>query len=495
MNAPIKPSIQKPTQARSWAKLASGCFLQLVGLAFMLVLIVLSLIGGVWLVNTLWNGSPLNHWPVIVVIVFFLSYALQLIPIGARLFGRRRRLFVAGAGQRPARRAGFKIRVIERRPVIGRLLYLLGHFLGLIFVTIPLLILLLGIIAIFIFADKDLSLLWDRNFSWIWDRDILSLWHRNFSWIWDRDILSLWHRYLSWFGVSKSSSWIELFIFVIILFVLVGVALIIAQIFIKIISLIFSLIQRISGGVLVSGKKLAALRAQDVLAKDSRLPVVYLRSFQDDKVTDERSLTHILNEIGPVIALGDPSERLPTLGIARMYVGEDWQQKVTDLVRRARLVVLRPGRTPSLRWEFQHVIQNAPPKKVLLLIPSHKQNYEAFSSWAQMLFPKPLPTYKGPDIIEEKLVGVVYFDYDWTPHFRNLGNPKAAFPSYTDELKWSLEPVFAQLGLSFRPPPLGRWKAISCLIILIIVSIGFVAFLLAVLVSAIKAIFPGVLPF
>jgi hypothetical protein len=196
-----------------------------------------------------------------------------------------------------------------------------------------------------------------------------------------------------------------------------------------------------------------------------------------------------LKEIGPVIALGDPSERLPTLGIARMYVGEDWQQKVTDLVRRAQLVVLRPGWTPSLQWEFQHVIQNASPKKVLLLIPFDKQNYEAFSTWAQMLFPKPLPTYQGTGKMGKNLAGVVYFDYDWTPHFRKLYNPKAAFPSYTDELKWSLEPVFVQLGLSYHSPPLGRWKAISCLIILILVVILFVAFLIAVLAPGFKEIY------
>ena len=51
------------------------------------------------------------------------------------------------------------------------------------------------------------------------------------------------------------------------------------------------------------GKRLGALSAQALLARDSRSPVVYLRSFQDDPVAAEGSLTALPLGGGLILSL------------------------------------------------------------------------------------------------------------------------------------------------------------------------------------------------
>lgn len=120
-------------------------------------------------------------------------------------------------------------------------------------------------------------------------------------------------------------------------------------------------------------KRYFVLSAQDVLAEDTRPPVIYLRSFKDDRGssvntmknrfplwrllhpfklwasglnvfdtrTEEEILAEVLHQIGPVVGIGRPGEKLPLLGAARVYVGDDhWQQTVHDFLSRAGLVVL-----------------------------------------------------------------------------------------------------------------------------------------------------------
>src|SRR5947209_1315701 len=68
----------------------------------------------------------------------------------------------------------------------------------------------------------------------------------------------------------------------------------------------------------------AAPTAQEEVARDPRVPVLYLRSFKHDAIaghveyldtlSDEEQLTAVLRRIGPVVAVGNPSERQVTLG-------------------------------------------------------------------------------------------------------------------------------------------------------------------------------------
>ncbi len=171
------------------------------------------------------------------------------------------------------------------------------------------------------------------------------------------------------------------------------------------------------------GKKLTTRSAVELLRKDTRPPVLYLRSFgvDDDQVREklrgallkeerlsvEEQMVADLGRVGPVVAIGRPGERLPTLGAARAYVSDaDWQDVVTQLAAHAALVVLRIGNTPGFWWEFERAIALADRRRVVLFLPDDKHDaaaraaaYESFRSRAGALLPQPLPVRLDRDSV------------------------------------------------------------------------------------------------
>jgi hypothetical protein len=89
-------------------------------------------------------------------------------------------------------------------------------------------------------------------------------------------------------------------------------------------------------------KRASAPRAEELVTRDPRAPILYLRRFAlDSKAslvrtgqefgslvfntkTDEELVAEVMNEIGPCIAIGRPGEKLPHLGFAREYVSDKW---------------------------------------------------------------------------------------------------------------------------------------------------------------------------
>jgi hypothetical protein len=228
--------------------------------------------------------------------------------------------------------------------------------------------------------------------------------------------------------------------------------------------------------VFVSGKKLGAIRAEEMLHSDSRPPVLYLRSFTDDetffedinstvrahesavplyKSTEEELLAGVMDEIGPFVAIGRPGELLPDLGAARLYVGKEWKQVIADLIQRSRLIVMRTGDTSGFWWEFENVVKNASPEKILLLLPNDRVRYGLLRRHADQLLPKPLPEAPSFNLKRSKknLAGLLYFERDWTPRQVPIKvNKFTIFSTFAKDLKWSLEPVFRQLDLPYRRP-------------------------------------------
>jgi hypothetical protein len=133
-------------------------------------------------------------------------------------------------------------------------------------------------------------------------------------------------------------------------------------------------------------RRLQAADAAEVLARDTRPPVLYLRPFQGEEgifvelprkrreflddwrrnilrreseqfLTLERYLAdEITRVIGPFVALGNPVDFAPPSGAARMYLADDeWTSRFTDLAPRAACVIAVPGGSAQLAWELERL--------------------------------------------------------------------------------------------------------------------------------------------
>lgn len=225
------------------------------------------------------------------------------------------------------------------------------------------------------------------------------------------------------------------------------------------------------GGLFYSrGQQHLQATAEQATASDSRAPVLYLRSFEDDSVTkssslagsyvlgvrqftEEQELTMALSQAGPVIAVGQPREQLPLLGAHRLYMDEDWQNRVIELMAGARLVVLRLGTTEGVWWEFEQALVRVAPERLLLLVPSDPD--DAYERFRQRAHPRvSLPALPDPPALDLRhsrmsVRGALFFGPGWTPHFIDFR--RAPMPLMrgsevrVEFVRKTLGPVFAQL--------------------------------------------------
>lgn len=183
------------------------------------------------------------------------------------------------------------------------------------------------------------------------------------------------------------------------------------------------------------GLRVASPDAETVLKNDHRPPILYFRSFSQEEEAhrfwkvlgyanswpilpgyspwppmEQYQFNKLMNRLGPYIAIGRPGELLPEIGAARLYVSdEEWQDKVSLLLEKARFVVIRAGASPGLEWEIKQVVDRLPPTRILLITPPKKRDYEAFRSWFSKLLPKPLPKKLG------EFTRLITFAIDGTP--------------------------------------------------------------------------------
>jgi hypothetical protein len=250
-------------------------------------------------------------------------------------------------------------------------------------------------------------------------------------------------------------------------------------------------------GLMISttGLRLLAPRGETLLTWSFLRPVLYLRSFsadagltdaQDDNPlwallgsprleTAERSLAAAVGDVGPVVAIGRPRERVPPLGAARMYVGDEWQEVVSRLVEASRLVLLRAGTSEGFLWELQYLVEHCDHRKVVVFIPKNYRGkrYRRFRDFAQGVFPRGLP----PAVQDAPFIG---FDSVWRP--RLLGAEGTGLVglarrilsgSQAPGLRSALGPRLRALGLGPASLPLQfrEW--------VLILYLGFILFRLA----------------
>jgi hypothetical protein len=227
----------------------------------------------------------------------------------------------------------------------------------------------------------------------------------------------------------------------------------------------------VSLALVTRGRRMRVGGAERVLTEDCRAPVVYLRPFGADGAeiakrvssrvriapservvkTYEERLAHALRKIGPFVAVGNPAERLPLLGAARMYAAdEDWQAAVGDLIGRAAVVLLHAGEGHGLDWEVHHVIDRGLPERTIVSLPldakrgepSRQERYAAFRRRSDDIFPRPLPEAIGH-------CQFAYFDADWTPQL--LGERGAALPDGEDERARALRRLAYEFKITWGP--------------------------------------------
>ena len=82
---------------------------------------------------------------------------------------------------------------------------------------------------------------------------------------------------------------------------------------------------------------------------------LYLRSFKDER--KEKSLkqrmTKALSDWFPVYAIGKPDEFMPPTGAKRIYVDDDWQEIVLEMMERSKLILHRINTSDNYLWEFE----------------------------------------------------------------------------------------------------------------------------------------------
>jgi hypothetical protein len=184
------------------------------------------------------------------------------------------------------------------------------------------------------------------------------------------------------------------------------------------------------------GRQKKALLANEVLEKDSRPPIIYLRPFDiDERIVEgrvgllsrrrlsfqfrsyEEQLSRTLRPFGPFLAVGQPKENKPTLGAAKFYFDdESWKESIISLFGKARFVFLHIGTSENFLWELGEVVRRVEARKIILCLPMDKNcgapdvaKYEAFRDATSEGFGTTLPV----SIASSQFI---YFDDDWSAY-------------------------------------------------------------------------------
>jgi hypothetical protein len=180
----------------------------------------------------------------------------------------------------------------------------------------------------------------------------------------------------------------------------------------------------LGAGAVISrrARRLAAVDATHLIQRDTRAPVLYLRSFGDDALklwtatfgrpslverftprrfdAFEEVIARHFSVTGPVIALNPPGTKLAPLGAARETLDSAaWEATIAGWMRRSAVIVFvaPPGLvTPGLTWELQHVSANQYWDKTLILVPPVpagllRARWQAFLAAFAGLWPFTLP--------------------------------------------------------------------------------------------------------
>jgi hypothetical protein len=139
--------------------------------------------------------------------------------------------------------------------------------------------------------------------------------------------------------------------------------------------------------------------------------------FSDEQLT----IARIFRQMGPYIGIARPGETTSwsDVGSWKLRVqAEHWKEVVSDLIQRARVIIIEAGSSKGLLWELTQVTQKARPRTVLLILPRGASEYNKFREYTASIFPVPLPNARPSSRF-------VMFDDWWNPYpLKATSNPQ-----------------------------------------------------------------------
>lgn len=168
-------------------------------------------------------------------------------------------------------------------------------------------------------------------------------------------------------------------------------------------------------------------------------------------ISKEQDFKDALAPLGEFLAFGKPGERLQPVGASRLYLKDSWQQEITRYMACARLVIVRPGSSPSIRWEVSQVLKTVPPERILFYLrfrgrrKRKERDYEVFRNCVRAHLGAELPEQLGK-------ARYLVFDARGRPHFvREANRPselvRQVFSRTGDLATDRLRPVLQAVGL------------------------------------------------
>lgn len=236
-------------------------------------------------------------------------------------------------------------------------------------------------------------------------------------------------------------------------------------------------------------QRLVVMRIEELIREDTRPPVLYLRAFKDDTTiaraigfkSIEQEMKLVLFDIGPFIAFAEPNNEPADPGAARIYASQEhWQEEALEKMSKAQLVIMRIGDSPSFWWEVREAIDRVMPERLVFLIPAEKaeMKYERFRQEVNERTSYSLPEYKvkwspfGPQ------GGILYFEPDGTPHLREfkiVWLRQTFWNLFAAPLKIVLRPVYEQLGVEWRKPPVQFMQVLYLLVLFLLLMLSLTA--------------------
>ncbi|MFC5457306.1 hypothetical protein [Prosthecobacter fluviatilis] len=97
--------------------------------------------------------------------------------------------------------------------------------------------------------------------------------------------------------------------------------------------------------------------------------------------TAEEQLLGGLSRTMPVVAIGKPGDRLPTLGAQRSYVSDDeWQEAVLHALAKASLVIIQPGISKHIFWEIDRSLELVAKERILFWLSGLEQRQSRYDN-------------------------------------------------------------------------------------------------------------------